>query len=99
MYKRQHIWSSVEDPKKFRSKEAVIGTGPFKLVEYNKEGGYYLWAANEGYFKGKPLVDKLISTKVSDTALALKTGDLGEASFWRKDIDVSLSLKPAPISR
>ncbi|MCW3141970.1 MAG: ABC transporter substrate-binding protein [Methanophagales archaeon] len=92
----KHIWSGVEDPKKFRSKEAVIGTGPFKLVEYNKEEGYYLWEANEGYFKGKPLVDKLISTKVSDTALALKTGHLDEASYWRKDIDVVAEFEDNP---
>jgi len=92
----EHIWSGVEDPKKFRGKEAVIGTGPFKLVEYNKEEGYYLWEANEGYFKGKPLVDKLISTKVSDTALALKTGDLDEASLWRKDTDVVTEFEANP---
>ena len=92
----KHIWDGVEDPKKFKGKEAVVGTGPFKLVKYNKEEGYYLWAANEEYFKGKPLVDKLISMKVSDTALALKTGDLDEASFWRKDIDVVATFEGNP---
>ncbi len=60
----KHIWDGVEDPKKFKGKEAVIGTGPFKLTEYNKEEGYYIWEANKDYFKGKPLVDKLISMKV-----------------------------------
>ena len=78
----EHIWKDVSDPVKFVGDKAVIGTGPFKLLKYNKEQGYYEWEANDEYFKGKPLVDKLISLSVNDPALALTTGDIDETSFW-----------------
>ena len=43
----EHIWKDVSDPGKFTGDAAVIGTGPFKLLEYTKEQGYYEWEANE----------------------------------------------------
>lgn len=78
----KHIWQDVSDPGKFTGAEAVIGTGPFKLVEYNRAQGYYEWAANDDYFKGKPVIDRLLSISVNDPAAALTTGDIDETAFW-----------------
>jgi peptide/nickel transport system substrate-binding protein len=83
----KHIWKDVEDPTKFTASEAVIGTGPFKLVEYDKEEGLYVYEANEDFFKGRPLINRLVSTRVSDPALALETDTVDAASFWGKEID------------
>jgi len=92
----KHIWESVEDPKKFTGPEAVIGTGPFKLAEYSKEEGRYVYEANPDFFKGKPAVDCLVYTKVSDAALALKTGTVDAAFFWGKEIEAVKELEPEP---
>jgi peptide/nickel transport system substrate-binding protein len=82
----EHIWSYVDDPYTFRGDDAVIGTGPLKLVEYDGTQGYYEYEANTNCFKGEPLIDRLIMLDVGDAALALKAGDIDAASFMGKEI-------------
>ncbi|MEA3406673.1 MAG: ABC transporter substrate-binding protein [Chloroflexota bacterium] len=89
----KHIWEDVEDPAKFAEPEAVIGSGPFTLTDYNREEGRYVYEANEDYFKGRPIIDRLVFVKVSDEALALETGTVDAASFWGKEIDVVKELR------
>ncbi len=84
----KHIWEDVEDPAKFTTEEAVIGSGPFKLVDYDKEEGTYVYDANNDFFAGRVLVKRLVMRRVSDEALALETGTVDEASFWGKEIDL-----------
>jgi len=83
----RHIWESVDDPAKFTAEEAVIGSGLFRLVEYNKEEARYVYEANVDYFKGSPAVDMLTFIKVENEALALETGTTDYASFWGKEIE------------
>jgi len=92
----RHIWEGVEDPKRFTGKEAVIGTGPFKLVEYSKEECRYIYEANGEFFKGKPVIDRLVFTKVQDEALALKTRTVDAAFFWGKEIEAVRELEAEP---
>ena len=85
----EHIWVDITDPYKFRGDDAVVGTGPLKLVEYDGTQGYYEYEANEGCFKGRPIIDKLISIKVGkvrDVVLALETEDIDAASFSGNEI-------------
>ncbi len=60
----EHIYKSVENPQNFTDSKAAIGTGPFKLADYNKEQGTYLFEANYDYYLGEPLVDRIRSIKV-----------------------------------
>jgi len=92
----RHIWEGVEDPAKFTDKEAVIGSGPFRLVEYTKEEGRYIYEANLDYFQGKPTVDRLVFIEVQDEAMALKTGAVDAAFFWGKDVDAVRELEADP---
>jgi len=92
----RHIWEDVEDPARFTGKEAVIGSGPFKLAEYSKEECRYVYEANPDYFKGKPVVDRLVSTKVQDEALALKTSTVDAGFFWGKEIEAVKELEAEP---
>ena len=92
----EHIWKDVSDPGKFVGDTAVIGTGPFKLVEYNKDLGYYEWKANEEYFKGKPVIDKLISMAVNDPAAALTTGGIDETGFWGQRAEAASDFENKP---
>ena len=82
----EHIWKDVDDPYTFRGDDAVIGTGPLKLVEYDGTQGYYEYDANTECFKGEPIIDRLILLKVNDPALALMAGDIDAASFMGKEI-------------
>lgn len=61
----EHIWQSVENPAEYSQPEAVIGTGPYKLADYNREQGSYLYLANEDYYLGEPLVKQLRFVKLN----------------------------------
>jgi peptide/nickel transport system substrate-binding protein len=89
----KHIWENVKDPAKFAEPEAVIGSGPFVLSDYNREEGRYVYEANKAHFQGRPIIDRLVFVKVSDEALALKTGTVDAASFWGKEIDAVEALR------
>ena len=83
----EHIWSKVENPRKYT--DLAIGTGPYKLTEYVADQHYVL-EANEDYFMGKPEVAKLTLPIIGDaTAMfnALKSGQ----------IDVSARTVPAEL--
>jgi peptide/nickel transport system substrate-binding protein len=54
----KHIWEDVEDPIEFQNQE-MIGSGPFKLAEYQRRQFTRL-EANEDYFKGAPFIDGVI---------------------------------------
>jgi len=85
----RHIWESVDDPIKFLDAGAVVGTGPFKLVEYSKEEGRYVYEANPDYFMDRPVVDQLVFIQVENQALALKTGTTDYASFSGKEMEAA----------
>ncbi len=78
----KHIWENVTEPEKFTSPEAVIGTGPYKLVNYSKEHGTYLYEANDSYYLGKPAVKEIRFVKVAAEMMpaALKSGSVNCAS-------------------
>ena len=83
----EHIWSGVSDPSKFTGEDAVIGTGPMKLVEYNSAEGFYHYEANYDYYNGNPIVDEFITMAVSSATASLLIGDVDEATFWGSDVD------------
>lgn len=65
------LWKGVENPEQFQEKEALVGTGPFQLVDYNKERVTYLYAAYEQYYQGKPRVNRLKHLVLPLAALTL----------------------------
>ena len=76
----EHIWSNVENPRKYT--DLAIGTGPYKLTEYVADQHYVL-EANNDYFMGKPEVAKLTLPIIGDaTAMfnALKSGQIDVSS-------------------
>jgi peptide/nickel transport system substrate-binding protein len=67
----KHIWQDVKDPRQFNRPEALIGTGPYRLADYNREQGSYRYAAFAGYYGGKPKFNELRFVKMSpETAVA-----------------------------
>jgi peptide/nickel transport system substrate-binding protein len=72
----KHIWEN-EDPIEFENL-AMIGTGPFKMVEY-KQNEFVHMAANKDHFRTPPKIDEAIfQTFESNDALvqAIKTGQV-----------------------
>jgi len=77
----KHIWENVDDPMTFDSPEAVIGSGPYKLADYNKAQGTYFYEAFDDYYLGKPIVDRLIFVKSSD--------ELASAALTQDEVDAA----------
>jgi peptide/nickel transport system substrate-binding protein len=54
------VWEGMtyDEIMEFEDISAVIGTGPYKLVEY-VEDEYLIAEANEDYYRGKPVIDRI----------------------------------------
>jgi peptide/nickel transport system substrate-binding protein len=76
----RHIWSTVDDPAKFRDPKAVVGSGPYKLESEDEAAGTYLYTANDSFYLGAPYVKRLELVPAPDELLALQrdTIDAGE---------------------
>ena len=83
----EHIWSEVEEPTEFLEPEAVVGTGPYQLEDYQREQGRYRYHAYEDYYLGDPLVENLLMVKVSEPHLALQRGDVNYAMVEAESVD------------
>lgn len=77
----KHIWEKIEDPIAFNTSEALIGCGPYKLEQYNKEQGAYKFTAFNEYWGPKPRVDVLEFIPVSDSVLAFDKGEIDIANI------------------
>lgn len=78
----QHIWQEVENPRGFQKDEALIGTGPYRLCDYNRVQGTYLYQAYPNYYLGKPEVERIKFIKVSEqiAPTALRRGEINASS-------------------
>ena len=78
----EHIYSNVANPAEFLEDEALTGMGPFKLVDYDRAQGTYLYEAYDDYYLGAPKVKQLRFVKVSNemAAAALEKGDVDAAT-------------------
>lgn len=77
----KHIWQSITDPAQFRQPEALVGSGPFKLVDYNKEQGSYLYEAYDGYYQGKAKFQQLKFIKMN--------ADMAAAALKQHQVDMA----------
>lgn len=83
----EHIWSEVEEPEEFLEPQAVMGSGPYQLEDYQREQGSYRYQAFENYYLGEPQVERLLMVKVSEPHLALQRGDVNYAMVEAEAVD------------
>lgn len=79
----EHIWRTVDDPMGFDQPEAVVGSGPYRLIDYNRAQGSYLYEAFDTYYQGTPLVKRIVFVKTSPqmVSAAMARGDVNAASL------------------
>lgn len=77
----KHIYENISDPSIVKDK--AIGTGPYKLADYNKEQGTYLYEANENYYLGEPYVKKISYVKMGKQMIpeAVMSGTVNAAGI------------------
>jgi peptide/nickel transport system substrate-binding protein len=74
-----HIWRDVSDPRQTTVLDRVVGSGPYRLVLYDKSQGAYAYEANTDFFLGQPQVRKILFVPTGDPVAALDRGDVDEA--------------------
>jgi peptide/nickel transport system substrate-binding protein len=76
----KHIWQSVTDPAKFQGPTALIGSGPYKLENFDLTTNSFNFVANEDFYLGPAKVRQFQIVPVSDALLALERGEVDAAS-------------------
>lgn len=98
----EHIYKNVSDPSSFLDPQAVIGTGPFLLDEYNKEHGSYRFVTNDNFWGPETAVKSVEFIPVSDSLIAFEQGQIDFTSIspdildrFTSDPDVRVVQQPA----
>ncbi|AKB27463.1 Dipeptide-binding ABC transporter, periplasmic substrate-binding component [Methanosarcina siciliae T4/M] len=98
----EHIYENVSDPFSFLDPEAVTGTGPFLLGEYNKEHGTYRFVTNENFWGPETAVKTVEFIPVSDSLVAFEQGQIDFTSIspdtldrFTSDSDIRVVQQPA----
>jgi peptide/nickel transport system substrate-binding protein len=76
----KHIWSSVTDPAKFQGPTALIGSGPYKLENFDLTTNSFNFVANDDFYLGPAKVKQFQVVPVADALLALDRGEVDAAS-------------------
>ena len=84
----KHVWSAITDAAGTQKLKVLVGSGPYRLVKYNGDGGPLLYAARDGYFLGAPFVQRIEEQAIEDpiAGLAAGTTDAGRGEGLRADI-------------
>lgn len=90
----KHIWSSVDDPAKYRDARALVGSGPFRIDSVDETAGAYRYVANADFYLGRPAVGALEFVPAADELLSLERGELDAGSPPTEDGVPEGALKP-----
>ncbi len=95
----KHVYGDGQDPKKHpQNSENVVGSGPFKLVEFKRDQ-HVILERYDGYFmKGLPHLDKIVMRIIRDGSartIALENGELMVSGFEQNPRDLNRMKKNA----
>lgn len=77
----EHIWKEISDPRGASGLECLVGTGPYRLLHYDKAQGAYEYEANADFFLGVPRVSKVLFVPAADPVAALEVGTVDQATI------------------
>ncbi len=79
----RHIWENIEDPLSYNKNDALIGTGPFVLKDYNSQEGSYLYEANQDYYLGDVNINSIAFVKASEQSMPamIESGEIDAGSI------------------
>ncbi|WP_048065417.1 ABC transporter substrate-binding protein [Methanosarcina acetivorans] len=75
----EHVYKKVEDPKKFNTPDAWIGTGPYVLKSFDKATGLLHFEAYDQYWGSAPAIDQIDIRYFANTdtmILAFQKGEI-----------------------
>lgn len=81
----KHVYGDGQDIKTHpQNSENVVGSGPFKLVEFNRDQNIVLERYDGFFMEGRPYLDKLVYRIIKDPssrAIGLENGELHMSTF------------------
>ena len=81
----KHIYGDGQDPKTHpQNSENVVGSGPFKLVEFKRDEHVILERFDKFFMPGRPYLDRIVMRIIKDQSAAsigLENGELHLAPF------------------
>ncbi|MCL6612403.1 MAG: ABC transporter substrate-binding protein, partial [Peptococcaceae bacterium] len=77
----EHVWKTVQNPAQFQQKEALVGSGPYRLLDYNREQGSYLYESYDNYYLGKPKIRQIKFVKIGS--------DMSAAALRQKQVSAA----------
>ena len=91
MWPKHHVGTDPATQKNMRLEENILGSGPFKMVEHEKDV-VYRWEKNEDYFKeGLPYFDGMNYYIINDSSIivaAYKTGQVLMSVYLNSNMNV-----------
>ena len=89
----KHVYGDGQDPKSHpRNSADVVGSGPFKLVEFKRDE-HVILERHDGFFmEGRPYLDRIVMRIVKDPAtraIALEKGELSLSAFENTVRDIN----------
>lgn len=75
----RHVWASIDEPASEDGLKVLVGTGAYRLKEYNGDGGALLFTARDDYFLGPPYIKRIEERAIDDPIAALASGDTDSA--------------------
>ncbi|WP_034293849.1 MULTISPECIES: ABC transporter substrate-binding protein [Bacillus] len=84
----KHIWEDIKNPIEYQEEQALVGSGPFTLDEYDKAAGNYRFVKNSKYFKGNVNVDEVQYLAVENKVLSLQNNEISAGmTFNYKEVE------------
>ncbi len=81
----EHVYGDGQDPKSHpANSEGVVGSGPFKLVEFTRDQHIILERNEDFFIDGRPYLDKIVMRIIKDGSartIALENGEVHMSGF------------------
>ncbi len=81
----KHVYGDGQDPKTHpQNSENVVGSGPFKLVEFKRDEHIILEKFEDFFMEGRPYLDKIVMRIIKDQSagsIGLENGEIHLATF------------------
>ncbi len=98
----KHVYGDGQDPKKHpQNSENVVGSGPFKLVEFKRDEHVILEKFDKFFVDGRPHLDKIVMRIIKDQSAAsigLENGELHMAMFMNTVRNINRLKKNADLT-
>ena len=97
----KHVYGDGQDPKTHpQNSENVVGSGPFKLVEFKRDQHIILERYDDFFMEGRPYLDKIVMRIIKDGSartIALDSGELMLSGFEQTPRDLNRLKKNADL--